>query len=192
MNKPFLPSDLRPDPSRARNNWLERSVVASVLSIAAGDPARDGPSGIAKKMWGDGANIVDLILKGSVTPTSTSTAGAFAASAVADFVASLQPISAGARLIEAAPRVDLDRHCRRITIPARSGAIPADDAIWVDEGSPLPVAQMSLTNAATLEPKKLCVQAVLTRELATYSAGETVITQMLREFAAVAFDAFHF
>jgi hypothetical protein len=30
---------------------------------------------------------------------------------------------------------------------------------------------------------------VLTRELATYSAGETVITQMLRESAAVALDA---
>ncbi len=184
MNRPV---PLRPDYSRARNNWLERSVVASAISVAVDDPATGGPAGIAKRMWGDGS-VVDAICKGAVVPSSTSTASAFAGSAVADFVASLQPISAGAKLIAAAPSVSLDG-VASITIPARISAIPADDAIWVDEGSPLPVVRMSLTNAATLEPRKLCVQAVLTRELATYSAGETVITQMLREFAAVALDA---
>jgi len=179
---------LRPDYSAApRPRWLERSVVASAISVAVGDPARDGPAGVAKRLWGDGS-IVDLICKGSVSPASTSTASAFAGSAVAAFVDSLQPISAAAKLFEAAPRVSLDG-IGSITVPARSGAIPADDAIWVDEGSPLPVSQMSLTNAATLAPKKLAVQAVLTRELATYSAGENIITQMLREAAAVALDA---
>jgi hypothetical protein len=182
------PIPLRPDYSaRARNNWLERSVVASAISVAVDDPTAGGPAGIAKRMWGDGS-VVDAICKAAVVPTSTSTASAFAGSAVADFVASLQPISAGAKLIAAAPRVSLDG-IASLTVPARSGAIPSADEIWVDEGSPLPVAQMSLTNAATLTPKKLAVQAVLTRELATYSAGETVITQMLRESAAVALDA---
>lgn len=179
---------LRPDyAARARNNWLERSVVASAISVAVDAPVTGGPAGIAKRMWGDGS-VVDAICRGAVVPTSTSTASALAGSAVADFVASLQPVSAAAKLIAAAPRVSLDG-VASITIPARSGAIPADDVLWIEEGNPIPVAQASLTNAATLTPKKLAVQAVLTRELATYSAGETVITQMLREAAAVALDA---
>jgi capsid protein len=181
------PIPLRADYSaRARNNWLERSVVASAISVAVDDSAT-GPAGIAKRMWGDGS-VVDAICKGAVVPTSTATASALAGSAVSDYVASLSPISAGAKLIATAPHVSLDG-VASLTIPARSGAIPSDDVLWVDEGSPIPVAQMALTNAAILTSKKLCVQAVLTRELAAYSAGEAVITQMLRESTAVALDA---
>jgi hypothetical protein len=181
--KPFLPSDT----SRARNRWLERSAVASVLSIAAGDAALGGPSGIAKKMWGDGA-VVDLILRAAVVPSSTSTASQLAGSAVAAFVESLAPISAGARLIEAAPRVDLTG-IASITVPARAGAIASDDVLWVVEGEPIPVARLNLTNAATLTPKKLAAQCVITRERAVYSTSESVIARMLRESAAVALDA---
>jgi hypothetical protein len=70
------------------------------------------------------------VLKGAVAPTDRTTAAALAVQAVGDFIASLAPLSAGARLLEAAPRVSLDG-INSIALPARSGAIDPTKVPWV-------------------------------------------------------------
>jgi hypothetical protein len=62
--------------------------------------------------------------------------------ATGDFVASLAPITAGAKLLEQAPRVTLDGY-RQINIPQRVGAIAPDQVAWVAEGKSIPVAQFA-------------------------------------------------
>jgi Phage capsid family len=133
----------------------------------------------------------EIILRAASTQatiTDPGWAGSLARAATGDFVASLAPISAGAKLIAQAPRVTLDGY-RQINIPQRVGVILPDQVGWVQEGKPIPVLQFALGNKALGPFRKLAGVAVVTRDLAESSAAQEVITQVLRENTAMSLDA---
>jgi hypothetical protein len=122
------------------------------------------------------------------TTTGSGWADKLSTTVVSDFIASLVPLSAGARLLEAAPKVDLSG-VGSILFPRRSGAISATAVPWVTEGDPAPVLQFVL-DAATLDSaKKLIGIVVLTRELFEHSAANVVMKRLLAENVSAALDA---
>jgi hypothetical protein len=124
----------------------------------------------------------------SATVPASTTGSALAPTVVSDFVASLVPLSAGARLIEAAPRVSLDG-AGSLLFPRRSGAISATAVPWVTEGDPAPVLQFVLEAVPLDSAKKLVAVCVLTRELFEHSAANQVMRTLLAENVAAALDA---
>jgi hypothetical protein len=158
---------------------LTRAVFARVRASAnrlSGASAED----ITRSLWGDDAPTL-LILKGSVVPASTTGAGwanTIAATAVADFVASLTPYGAAAQVIAAGVRVDLTG-VSTISVPRRATAVDAALA-WIAEGAPIPVKQYAL-DAVSLSPRKFAVAVGITREM---SQHEPVVETLLREDAA--------
>jgi hypothetical protein len=122
------------------------------------------------------------------TTTGATWAAPLAPTAVGDFIASLVPLSAGARLLTAAPRVDLSG-VGSLLFPRRSGAISATAVPWVAEGDPAPVLQFVLESVPLNSATKLVAICVLTRELFEHSAANRVMRVLLAENVAAALDA---
>src|SRR5262249_37155398 len=59
---------------------------------------------------------------------------------------------------------------------------------WVAEGMDAPVRSLSFSNAAILQPRKLEVLSVVTREMAEHSNIEAVLRQTLGEATGLALD----
>jgi len=143
----------------------------------------------AREEWGD--HTTEVILRAATTQatiTDPGWAGSLARAATGDFIASLAPISAGAKLLEQAPRVTLDGY-RQLNIPQRVGAIAPDQVGWVAEGKSIPVLQFALGSRPLGPVKKLAGIAVVTRDIAESSAAQQVIAQVLRENTAMSLDA---
>jgi hypothetical protein len=135
--------------------------------------------------------VFPLETRSAVVPASTTGSGwadKLAPTVVSDFMASLVPLSAGARLLEAAPRVSLDG-ANSLLFPRRSGAISATAVSWVAEGDPAPVLQFVLESATLDSSKKLVAVCVLTRELMEHSSANVVMRRLLAENVAAALDA---
>jgi len=169
--------------------YLERAVLATAAKAVFPTQFHSAES-FAREKWGDG--VTEIVLRSAVLPAATSTpawAGTLARDAVADFISSLAPMSAAAKLFNAAPRVSLVG-LNTLKFPARSGAINPTYLPWVVEGDPAPVLKFSLSNAATLGPtKKLMAIAVTTRECAESGSADVVITTLLKENCSLALDA---
>ena len=169
----------------------ERSFGAPVLCTArnVAEPYGAGSAaGIAKQLYGDDKPTLLLLTKGAVSPASLANsgwAGAVTVSAVGDFIVSLAPMSAAARLIEAGTRVSLS-DVRSVMLPRRSG-LPSSTVAWVEEGAPHAVRSYVLSSVE-LAPKKLAVGASLTNEMVAFSDGETVVRTLLAEDAAASLD----
>jgi hypothetical protein len=186
--RPFLPSD------RARAaTYLERAVCASAISAATGDHfGAVSAERIARRMWPDDGGVTGLILRGATAPadrTTTGWAATVAHNVVGDFIGSLAPISAGANLLNAAPRVSLEG-VNSINFPRRLNPLAATDVAWIGELGPMPIPVMQIGSGSTLGPaRKLCSAVVFTREVAESSAAEVVMRTLLRESCAFSLDA---
>lgn len=178
-NRPFLPSDRKP------GLVFERAILASVK--AAIDPEMRGAEAVARKLWPHDPGP-PLLLRAAVSPTSTTTAAALALDSATDFVGSLQPMSAAARLINLGMRVSLSG-INSLSIPRRQGGKAATDVAWIAQGSPIPVKQYALDNVALGPTCKLALEVGLTRELAEYDHGDETITRLVKEDLAASFDA---
>jgi Phage capsid family len=190
ITRPFLPSDEQPRNSRPRaEKYVERACYAAARHAMAlhGEGSVEQ---VAKALWSYD-DVTPLVLKAATSPATTTTSGwaaQLATSAVGDFVSSLVPFSAGAKLFAAAVRINLDG-IASILFPSRSGPIDPAAVPWVAQGAPIPVGQFTLTSATLGPMHKLAVIAVLTRETAEHGSGETVLTTLLKENAALALDA---
>jgi len=182
------PVPLRPVTELRRPPYLARAAFS--IARRALDPSHGTASAddIARTLWGDG--VSDVIAKAASQPAmTTGTWGTSLATAgVADFVSSLVPFSAAARLFDVAPRASL-AGVNTVSIPYRSGAIAAADVPWIAQGSPVPFAQFTLTSVTLGPTHKLGIGVALTRETAESSSGEAVLTTMLKENAALSLDA---
>ena len=184
------PIPLRPDRD-ALGRAGARSLTRACFAIAR---HQLGPYGgasseqIAESLWPSDGTATFITRAASSPAMTTGTWGtSLAASAVRDFISSLVPLSAAAKLFDAAVPVSLDG-VNSISFPYRSGAIdPA--AVWVAQGAPIPTIQLSLTSATLGPMHKLAIIASLTRETAEHASGEAVLTTLLRENAARALDA---
>jgi hypothetical protein len=184
-----LPVRLRPDYSyqpRAAD-YLLRAVAA----VAHETTFKRSMTAVefAREEWGD--DTTEVILRAAATQatiTDPGWAGSLARAATGDFVTSLAPISAGAKLLAQAPRVTLDGY-RQINVPQRVSAIAPDQVGWVAEGKSIPVVQFALGSKPLGPVKKLAGIAVVTRDVAESSAAQDVIAQVLRENTAMSLDA---
>jgi hypothetical protein len=194
MNRP-PPIPLRPDYSSMPRaaTYLERAVCAHALSTAAGDGfGAMSAERVARRMWPDDGGVTGLVLRGTSAPADRTTSGwasTVAHNVVGDFIGSLAPLSAGANLLNAAPRVSLEG-VNQINFPRRLNPLNATDVAWIGELGPMPIPVMQIGSGSTLGPsRKLCAAVVFTREVAESSAAEVVMRTLLRESCAFSLDA---
>jgi hypothetical protein len=134
---------------------------------------------------------VRLLLRSASAPATAATTGWAAelvATAVADVVASIAPVSAGAALIGMGLQVPFDS-ATAVRVPGR--VVQASDAGgWTGEGLPLRVRRMDLSGP-TLALCQLGAICVFTNELADHSlrAAQKVASELLNEAAALLLDS---
>lgn len=183
MNKPFpltVAERAAPDPLR---NWYRRATALAMCGIGG---ARHLDEAMAR-MWPEERASHDLILRGAVSPTTTTSAAPLVSTGVVEFLTSLRPRSAAAQLFASALNVDL-QGVGQVAVP-RFNAFP--DPVFVGEGAPAPVG-LGPTGSATIGPaRKMMMLAGVTGELATYSApsAEAIIRFVMNDTAAHALDA---
>jgi hypothetical protein len=179
--RPFLPSE------------LTRERPGTLISRAAFCVARSGPSHlpeqVAREKWpGDERTLA--VVKATTSPAAVGTSGwasQLAPAALADFLGSLQPQSAAAKLVAAGTQLSLNG-VASLGIPQRS-TVPATDAAWVSETGAIPVRQSTVAETFLGPAKKLAAIAVLSRETAEHSSGESVISAILSEDISASLDA---
>src|SRR5688500_9217332 len=111
------------------------------------------PEQVAERLWSD-----DVVTRAATAPATTTTSGWAAplvATAVADAVVGLAPLSAAAELIRRGLRLSFNG-AGAITVPRRL-MVAADAGGFVGEGEPLQVRNLSVTGGPTLSPHKMGV-----------------------------------
>jgi hypothetical protein len=167
--------------------YLERACFACVQrALIPTEP--QSYQEFVEKHWPDD-DITPYVTRAVVPPAMTSdvTMGALLAEVLADFVASLAPISASANLFANAVHVTLDG-AYTVRLPRRSGPINANSVPWVVEGGAIPVPLLALENVVVGPVKKMAAIIPYTRELDEKSNAEEVFTLLLRETAALQLD----
>lgn len=165
---------------------LQRAAFAACHAASSGDVHHGGAAGVAASLYPD-HKAAALILRGAVSPADSSSAAALAITAVADFVSSLAPQSAAARLIDAGLKVSLDG-LDKLAIPKRAGQ-PNGGVSWVRPGNAIPARMYSLDDIELGPVKKMAVISVVSHEIASRPNGDEVVATLLREDTALSLDA---
>lgn len=173
-----------PRPSGARS--VENAAWAAARRRVPGGGAEadeiERSDGVARRL------LQPVVLRAPVAPGTTTGSGwadDVVTSAVGAFIASIAPLSAGARLIAAGERVALS--------PTASVAFPTADtspgaAPWLAEGEPIGVKNFAFDSATLGPARKLATLLSLSREVLKRSAGRAIFDQLLRETAAHSLD----
>jgi hypothetical protein len=178
------PIPLRPDPAAlvARNvTALSRAVIAKA---AAKIERRSDDATILRSRWPDDP-IAPLVLRAASPPLTLATDTALAPSVIADLIATLGPIGAGARLLQAGLQLVFDS-VSEVYVPAFEAS--ADKVAFVPEGAPVPVRGLTATGVL-LEPRKVAAIVALTAEMIAGSNAEALVTDALTRSVGLAIDA---
>jgi HK97 family phage major capsid protein len=132
----------------------------------------------------DAARLLET--RAASAPTTTTTFASLMERAVADFIDSLAPASAGAALLGQGLQLAFGANVA-ISVPAFLAA--AGNVGWVDESAPIPVRQLNVLGGPILEPTKLAVLTALTNEMLSGSNAEAMVRDALSQSAALALDA---
>jgi HK97 family phage major capsid protein/HK97 family phage prohead protease len=171
-----------------------RSVICQLCShLTRGDNAPKTPLDILRERYGEDDEIktvMDVINRAASAPATTTTSGWAAqlcATAVADFLDLLYPLSVYPSLASRGPRFSFGRN-GTINIPSRVST-PTIAGGFVAEGAPIPVKQGAFTSIP-ITPRKMGVISTFTREISLYSTPsiEALIRGMILEDTAVAID----
>jgi hypothetical protein len=179
INERRPPIPLRPDRdavNRAAVSMLCRAAIASGLATLDKMP----PATVAKR-WEDHRDI-ELLTRAAVSPTAIAGNPALTQISFA-FLQLLQAASAGADLLARSIVLDFNG-AAQISCPGLS--VPTSG--FVAEGQPIPVIQ-SVSNIATMVPKKISVIASLTSEMMRSTNAETLVRTALVDSAAPPLDA---
>jgi hypothetical protein len=136
-------------------------------------------------------SITPLVLRAAQNPSKTTDANmsALLTQVTGDFISSLAPISAAAKVFAAAVQANLDG-IHAISLPRRAGPIDPAKAQWIDEGNPILVPIIPLEGVLLGPMKKLGSMVVYTKELAEHgNNAEEVFRTLLRETVAAQLDA---
>jgi hypothetical protein len=164
--KPF--QKRKPSPIAAQATGSAETFVRYVATKAAGLLGQDEGK-FASIKWPADRRLHGVIRASAEPPTDLSNTPALAVMGT-DFVESLQPISAAARLFRASRlMLNFDR-LGAITVPDLFG-IDEGPPAWVESGQPAPVGELS-SAATILEPYKLEFIIVVTREMLLGSNAE--------------------
>src|SRR5262249_38326189 len=155
MARVLVPEDLHRNGNRARDAAVA-SLVRGVIAIGLGALDKSvRPSEFARK-WDDAR--VPLVLRAAVSPATMAGTPAPATVAAA-FLETLVPLSAGADLLGRGIGLNF-AGAASIKMPGIT--VPVAD--FVGEMQPIPVVTAPTSAGSTLEPHKLAVICVLTRE----------------------------
>jgi hypothetical protein len=178
--KPF--QKRKPSPIAAQATGSAETFVRYVATKAAGLLGQDEGK-FASIKWPADRRLHGVIRASAEPPTDLSNTPALAVMGT-DFVESLQPISAAARLFRASRlMLNFDR-LGAITVPDLFG-IDEGPPAWVESGQPAPVGELT-ANATILQPFKLEFIVTVTREMILGSNAERLLGDALR--SKIAFD----
>jgi hypothetical protein len=141
--------------------------------------------------YGDNEEV-GIVTKAAIAGATTTTAGWAAElvnTAMTDFLETLRPTSVYPRLAaQAGGRLAFGPNMGAIKIPSRA-TTPSIGGSFVAEGAPIPVRRIGL-QSITLNPKKVGVISVFTREIARYStpAIETLLRNEILADTAIIVD----
>lgn len=186
MNQHRIP--LRPDPAALRQRGTTTLVRAAAAYLIA-NTRRSSAAAEATSLWPDDRDL-HLLMKAVAEPATTTDANwasVLAQSALADFILSLGPASAGAALLSRGLSLQFDRN-HAIVVP---GCVASGgNTSFVRQGLPIPVRQLSF-DGAVLSPRKFATLCVLSREIASHSTSiiEKLTRAVLSESVSLALDA---
>ena len=180
--KPKAFQKRKPSPIAAQATASSETFIRFVATKAAGLLGQDEGK-FASIKWPADRRLHGVIRASAEPPTDLSNTPALAVMGT-DFVESLQPISAAARLFRASRlMLNFDR-LGAIAVPDLFG-IDEGPPAWVESGQPAPVGELT-ANATILQPFKLEFIVTVTREMILGSNAERLLGDALR--AKIAFD----
>jgi hypothetical protein len=179
---------LRPDPL-ALKMMERRSFTRATTALVMAHGRRDTvePQNILKRVWRDDDGA-EMVLRAASSPLATT--GTFPAIQATRVLPMLAPDSASARLLAMGANLDLTG-IATIRIPWIGGAGRPSQPAFIQEGAPIPIADLT-THAAVLGPTcKIAIGAAISMELQEASAetAASIIGQALAISAAQATDA---
>ena len=160
---------------------LVRACIASARSKTA--EAGFSESDIARRTWPHD-DIAGLIVRASPSPTTLASASALAQTVVADLIAAIAAVSAGATLLNAGLQFSFGS-AAYVSVPSFQAT--ANAVSFVAEGAPIPVVQLSPT-VAILEPHKIVSIAILTEEMISSSNAELMVRDALTRSVGLSLD----
>jgi hypothetical protein len=178
------PIPLRPDPSVLRVETVGALARAIIVKAHARLESRRDEAGIMRSRFPDDPSAM-LMLRAASSPTSTATASALLRTVVADIIASIGAVGAGARLLQSALLLSFDDGVGMVSVPGI--AISANKTAFMEEGAPIPVNDLAATAAALL-PYKLASIFTLSSEMISGSNAETIVTDAMLRCVGLALD----
>jgi hypothetical protein len=181
------PIPLRPDPSalrRAGLTALMRTATAHVLAAERRDSPRQDPVKLAERMW-PGDRDVGLLVRGAVSPTTTTSASALLTTLTQFFIEALAPVSAGALLLPRTLQLSFDGNAV-ISVPSFT-ADAASGGGFVGEGQPIS-ARSLLAQLLQLDPSKLSTISGMTEEMVAGVAHDKCMVNVMDERAREILD----
>jgi hypothetical protein len=180
------PIPLRPDPDLLRADTLTslaRAIIAKATACLGQLRERDEPAILRARFPNDQAAIT--VLRAVSSPLTTTATTALLQTVVADIVASIGPIGAGARLLRSGLMLSFGDGVGTVSVPGI--AIIANKAAFIAEAAPIPVNDL-VANAAILTPHKLATIFTLTSEMIAGSNAEAVLTDVMLRCVGLALD----
>jgi hypothetical protein len=162
-----------------------RSLVRACACAAIGALDRTAPTRVAAREWSDD-RTAEWLTRAPVAITDTESAPPLVRTVLADFIATLAPTSAAARLFREGLQLNFDR-AGEIAVPTIFGN--SAYASFVAEGKPIPVHSGHVEPLTFVTPKKLAAQIVLTSEMVRSSNIEALMTDALVRSTGLALDA---
>jgi hypothetical protein len=189
MTKSPYAVPLRPDYSAVRGRPSD-AIVRALLAHALAKIDNTDPTQIAKRVWPDD-EATGIIVKAATAPADTTTSGwasHLARTSIADLVQTLGPANCAGELFRRAIALEFGQSAQ-INTPSIVSA--ATGAVWIGQGLPIPIRQMTVNAGAALVPKKLATGFVVTRDIAEHSVpnAERLIRAAATESVGAALDA---
>ena len=171
----------------APGDLVIRAALCQVVGHVTGKPIEK----VLEDRYGDheATQIVTRAAIAGATTTTTGWAAELVQTANADFMTSLRAVAVFPRLAQLGQSLSFGPGSGAIKIPSRAST-PSISGSFVAEGAPIPVRRIGLTSI-TLNPHKLGVISVFTREIARYStpAIEGLLRQEIQADTALTVDS---
>ena len=179
------PIPLRADPSALRAETVSALARAIIVKAHARLENRRDEAGIMRSRFPDDSSAM-LMLRASSSPTTTVTASALVRTVVADIIASIGPVGAGARLLQSGLLLSFDDGVGMVSVPGI--ATSANKAAFIEEGAPIPVNDLAAMAAALL-PHKISAIFTLSTEMISGSNAEALVTDAMLRCIGLALDS---
>jgi hypothetical protein len=178
------PIPLRADPCALRAETVSAFARAIIVKAHARLENRRDEAGILRALFPDDQSAL-FVLRAASPPTSTTNASALVRTVVADIIASIGAVGAGARVLQSSLLLSFDDGVGTVSVPGI--AISTNKAAFVEEGAPIPVNDLAATAAALL-PHKLASIFTLTSEMVSGSNAEALVTDAMLRCVGLALD----